>query len=115
MTNPAIDILEKMQQEHRNIMKKYPTSNKLAILSEHTITMLYSAISRIEALGDGWIKCSERLPDNIKWKKILCAKWKRVFTAKYYDYMKCWIDLESTLEEIAEYDFWQPLPNPPKQ
>ena len=114
----AIEIIKKMINE----IRCFDPSNDDYLQVEYERWLhdweyqtLENVLDIIQSLPDTdeWISVWEIMPENIKWNKILCSKWKRVFTAKYYDFMKCWIDLESTIEEVADYDLWQPLPIPP--
>ena len=60
---------------------------------------------------DGWIRCSERMPNDAQW----C-----VVNTKYGYYVQCWSEGQGWLGDdisIPECDVinWMPLPEPPKE
>ncbi|EHL4764397.1 DUF551 domain-containing protein [Escherichia coli] len=60
---------------------------------------------------DGWISCSERMPNDAQW----C-----VVNTEYGDYVQCWSEGQGWLGDdisIPECDVinWMPLPEPPQE
>ncbi|HFS5745760.1 DUF551 domain-containing protein [Escherichia coli] len=74
------------------------------------ITPLYAAPSA-PVIPDGWISCSERMPNDAQW----C-----VVNTKYGYYVQCWSEGQGWLGDdisIPECDVinWMPLPEPPQE
>ncbi|HHW0934021.1 TPA: DUF551 domain-containing protein, partial [Escherichia coli] len=62
-------------------------------------------------IPDGWISCSERMPNDAQW----C-----VVNTEYGYYVQCWSEGQGWLGDdisIPECDVinWMPLPEPPKE
>ena len=74
------------------------------------ITPLYTA-QPAPVTPDGWISCSERMPNDAQW----C-----VVNTKYGYYVQCWSEGQGWLGDdisIPECDVinWMPLPEPPQE
>ncbi|HHH7627183.1 TPA: DUF551 domain-containing protein [Escherichia coli] len=74
------------------------------------ITPLYTA-QPAPVAPDGWISCSERMPNDAQW----C-----VVNTEYGYYVQCWSEGQGWLGDdisIPECDVinWMPLPEPPKE
>ncbi|HAW6273079.1 TPA: DUF551 domain-containing protein [Escherichia coli] len=74
------------------------------------ITPLYTA-KPVPVTPDGWISCSERMPDDTQW----C-----VVNTEYGYYVQCWSEGQGWLGDdisIPECDVinWMPLPEPPQE
>ncbi|EFN8172160.1 DUF551 domain-containing protein [Escherichia coli] len=74
------------------------------------ITPLYTA-QPVPVTPDGWISCSERMPDDGQW----C-----VVNTEYGYYVQCWSEGQGWLGDdisIPECDVinWMPLPEPPQE
>ncbi|MCT6304658.1 DUF551 domain-containing protein [Escherichia coli] len=74
------------------------------------ITPLYTA-KPVPVTPDGWISCSERMPNDAQW----C-----VVNTKYGYYVQCWSEGQGWLGDdisIPECDAinWMPLPEPPQE
>ncbi|HFE8809201.1 TPA: DUF551 domain-containing protein [Escherichia coli] len=71
---------------------------------------LYAA-SPVSVTPDGWISCSERMPNDAQW----C-----VVNTEYGYYVQCWSEGQGWLGDdisIPECDVinWMPLPEPPQE
>lgn len=69
------------------------------------------AYANTAASKDGWISCSERMPNDAQW----C-----VVNTKYGYYVQCWSEGQGWLGDdisIPECDVinWMPLPEPPQE
>ncbi|EOJ4338927.1 DUF551 domain-containing protein [Escherichia coli] len=67
--------------------------------------------SQGNCIKDGWISCSERMPDDGQW----C-----VVNTEYGYYVQCWSEGQGWLSDyisIPECDVinWMPLPEPPQE
>ncbi|AZR89685.1 DUF551 domain-containing protein [Escherichia coli] len=74
------------------------------------ITPLYTA-KPVPVTPDGWISCSERMPNDAQW----C-----VVNTEYGYYVQCWSEGQGWLGDdisIPECDVinWMPLPEPPQE
>ena len=101
--NLAIAEIKKMQEEY--IWNQTITDSLI-------VCALQEAIYRIEALDNGWVKCSDRFPDN-KGNYICYSDYwvtECVFSLLY----KKWYD---PVEEYEEYNVthWMHLPKLPKK
>lgn len=61
-------------------------------------------------VSDGWIPCSERLPENLQWCHTFGEFW--MTDACWYPKQKIWVHPEN-LHEWIHVTHWKPLPNPP--
>ncbi|EON5562634.1 DUF551 domain-containing protein [Escherichia coli] len=70
-----------------------------------------TAIPQVPVTPDGWISCSERMPNDAQW----C-----VVNTEYGYYVQCWSEGQGWLGDdisIPECDVinWMPLPEPPQE
>ena len=98
MKQQAIDILDEMY-------KNWPTN-----ISDPYNIAIKEAKYRIQALWDGWIPVTERLPE--EWLEINVFDWDDVYSCNYSD----WYFRHSYEYSSKEFwiTHWQPLPLPPK-
>lgn len=80
-------------------------------LKECFYEALKVAMRNYPVTPDGWISCSERMPNDAQW----C-----VVNTEYGYYVQCWSEGQGWLGDdisIPECDVinWMPLPEPPKE
>jgi len=83
--------------------------NQLA--EEYAKDINVSTIDAGELLGNGWIPCSERLPE--EWEYYLVSDGQSTFIAEYADYEWRYHSNEQTKDYVTVSVLaWQPLPAP---
>ena len=105
----VIDILDEMIRDAEKSM--YPDKWQLGMKEFNVFSCwkasLEIAKSRIQALWDGWIPVTEKLPEEISNSRILTSEdW--VIRVAIYD--RWWIREDN--ENLCYFDFWMPLPLP---
>lgn len=100
----AIDIINQVEAEYKEEYK-----SKCADCTRRKFYMMgYQAAKE----NNGWIPCSERLPENAEW--VLCYGKNREgeFKCEVSDYI---YEINGWMcSRIKEVIAWQPLPQPPK-
>ena len=99
MKQQAIDILDEMIEEANNPWNKWESKHK---------TALKEAKSRIQALWDGWIPVTERLPD-FTWEVFT---YRNNNIAKWF-FVSSWPEKPHFFEDYVTH--WMPLPLPPNK
>ncbi|WP_431357609.1 DUF551 domain-containing protein [Escherichia coli] len=94
---------------------KYLNSNIVEKVDDDRIEAVKAVLRRLAGNSpvtpDGWISCSERMPNDAQW----C-----VVNTKYGYYVQCWSEGQGWLGDdisIPECDVinWMPLPEPPQE
>ncbi|EOW7659589.1 DUF551 domain-containing protein [Escherichia coli] len=94
---------------------KYLNSNIVEKVDDDRIEAVKAVLRRLAGnypvTPDGWISCSERMPDDAQW----C-----VVNTEYGYYVQCWSEGQGWLGDdisIPECDVinWMPLPEPPQE
>ncbi|MED0216816.1 DUF551 domain-containing protein [Escherichia coli] len=94
---------------------KYLNSNIVEKVDDDRIEAVKAVLRRLAGnypvIPDGWISCSERMPNDAQW----C-----VVNTEYGYYVQCWSEGQGWLGDdisIPECDVinWMPLPEPPKE
>ena len=94
-------------------LKEYRNFEDHDSLDRQCIDSAIEIVNKLaEEYNNGWISCSERLPE-IKGEYLITLRDGEVTTAIYYKSENIWVD---TIEEYYEYPCiaWQPLPLPYK-
>lgn len=87
------------------------SSLRVSIVESCRSTMLQGAAGNSPVIPDGWVACSERMPEDAQW----CA-----VNTEYGYYVQCWSEGQGWLgDEISipnsDVTHWMPLPAAPQQ
>ncbi|HAM4099720.1 TPA: DUF551 domain-containing protein [Escherichia coli] len=104
------DCLDEAEQELIVTINKYASQLAAEPIAPNDVRE-QTAIPQVPVTPDGWISCSERMPDDAQW----C-----VVNTEYGYYVQCWSEGQGWLGDdisIPECDVinWMPLPEPPKE
>ncbi|EIQ1720304.1 DUF551 domain-containing protein [Escherichia coli] len=104
------DCLDEAEQELIVTINKYASQLAAEPIAPNDVRE-QTAIPQVPVTPDGWISCSERMPNDAQW----C-----VVNTKYGYYVQCWSEGQGWLGDdisIPECDVinWMPLPEPPQE
>ncbi len=104
------DCLDEAEQELIVTINKYASQLAAEPIAPNDVRE-QTAIPQVPVIPDGWISCSERMPNDAQW----C-----VVNTEYGYYVQCWSEGQGWLGDdisIPECDVinWMPLPEPPKE
>lgn len=104
------DCLDEAEQELIVTINKYASQLAAEPIATNDVRE-QTAVPPVPATPDGWISCSERMPNDAQW----C-----VVNTKYGYYVQCWSEGQGWLGDdisIPECDVinWMPLPEPPQE
>ncbi|EHA5965503.1 DUF551 domain-containing protein [Escherichia coli] len=104
------DCLDEAEQELIVTINKYASQLAAEPIAPNDVRE-QTAIPQVPVIQDGWISCSERMPDDGQW----C-----VVNTEYGYYVQCWSEGQGWLGDdisIPECDVinWMPLPEPPQE
>ncbi|HBB9604535.1 TPA: DUF551 domain-containing protein [Escherichia coli] len=104
------DCLDEAEQELIVTINKYASQLAAEPIAPNDVRE-QTAIPQVPVTPDGWISCSERMPNDAQW----C-----VVNTEYGYYVQCWSEGQGWLGDdisIPECDVinWMPLPEPPQE
>ncbi|EMF2597349.1 DUF551 domain-containing protein [Salmonella enterica] len=103
--------IRELVNELRDIAIEYHGTQQLRERIARTVRAAIIQAGNFPVTQDGWISCSERMPNDAQW----C-----VVNTEYGYYVQCWSEGQGWLGDdisIPECDVinWMPLPEPPQQ
>ncbi|EKN4374680.1 DUF551 domain-containing protein [Escherichia coli] len=104
------DCLDEAEQELIVTINKYASQLAAEPIAPNDVRE-QTAIPQVPVTPDGWISCSERMPNDAQW----C-----VVNTEYGYYVQCWSEGQGWLGDdisIPKCDVinWMPLPEPPQE
>ncbi|EON1279696.1 DUF551 domain-containing protein, partial [Escherichia coli] len=104
------DYLDEAEQELIVTINKYASQLAAEPIAPNDVRE-QTAIPQVPVTPDGWISCSELMPNDAQW----C-----VVNTEYGYYVQCWSEGQGWLGDdisIPECDVthWMPLPEPPQE
>lgn len=96
--------------EHKNgtITEEYQHRKAIEILDKSKDIVHEVA----EEYNNGWIPCSERLPEEKNGEVLICDEKGEVGTGRYSEYSETWYKGDMRSVGVADVIAWQPLPEP---
>ena len=117
-----MSMISKQVDEIRHaarVYNHYPLLAKMLNGAADTITLLSEKLRAANMersaahYNDGWIPCSERLPDSSYGSVLIYTKEGGVAEGQYYNTIKAWKQFRWSVED-AEVIAWRPFPEPYK-
>ena len=108
MKQQAIEIIEEMIKEIKNRRPMWQYEHWYV---KWAIAEIEEAKSRIQALWDGWIPVTKRLPS--VWWTYLVYYWDSVYDCNFED--NRFVIYNDWYKYFQNVTHWMPLPLPPKQ
>ena len=112
------DCLDEAEQELIVTINKYASQLAAEPIAPNDVRE-QTAIPQVPVTPDGWISCSERMPEDTKMLlafsqgQIVAAYWNWVMSPIYYKKYRAFTYLSGNI--LDDVTHWMPLPEPPQE